>query len=849
MFYSVFKYNYCMNALKMRKLLLKKLNIILLIFLYFIKTILLLNMVDNIKREDHNTVFAEWNVYHIYKIKYSDVKDNKIPISIGDYDLIITLPSHIDNFYMFESAHKLSWIDDINIYSMDKHPTLNMLLHKIEKKINKSKEQKNINMKLLDTVIIPNNDSDRDIALYYERKKLEDCLESSKSKFSEIDIKSKNCNQLFVTKTIGEILINEYMNIYKTMSRKVNISLVNNNIFHWKLQFKNFTNKKLAESLSKINYIEVDLHFHDKYYPCYPPMIKIIKPHLSNSLMHLLPNTRMVKLDYWSPTRTIDFVVNKIYMLLDKYAVVDNPQLEEKNNTCVDPTYLELEDLLINLASLVDLKDQIQDIDDDVYEKIKFDKTTQTKLDKDMFWKTGTGYGHEYAPNWNIDEYIRTQNERDSKIYSLLRKIINIITQNKIENIAKIYNLIESSCIIPYIKSLLAGVTLLEINRHAELYDIIFTLLKNITNDTAIFLFNDCFGKKTLFTIFEELKNLADNAQKIVGTNKDDIVTTILTLYNMAKPCFDKYMTSHTNIHSVPQQDNTPTVIKKLTHEEEYKEKLEKLKFDMVPIVETNYYYTKNISNDKGTVIRYQKRLMQEYTTLQKELPIFSNASIFARSDPANMSAFRFLITGPKDTPYEYGCFIFDGYIPSNYPYSPPLVNLLNTGNERFNPNLYREGKVCLSLLNTWRGVASETWNSKTSTLYQVFLSIQSEILTDEPYFNEPGWERERGTSEGKLHNEECNLTIRLRTWRFAILGLLQHLDSYPQFSDVIKKHFYYNRQEILSSCEKWLNIANNYNRNTTQQISGDYYFSQEYKEMYQTTYNNIKTELMKLTC
>ena len=49
------------------------------------------------------------------------------------------------------------------------------------------------------------------------------------------------------------------------------------------------------------------------------------------------------------------------------------------------------------------------------------------------------------------------------------------------------------------------------------------------------------------------------------------------------------------------------------------------------------------------------------------------------------------LITGPDDTPYSGGCFIFDIYFPANYPDGPPLVNLMTTGSGavRFNPNLF----------------------------------------------------------------------------------------------------------------------------------------------------------------
>ena len=63
------------------------------------------------------------------------------------------------------------------------------------------------------------------------------------------------------------------------------------------------------------------------------------------------------------------------------------------------------------------------------------------------------------------------------------------------------------------------------------------------------------------------------------------------------------------------------------------------------------------------------------------------------------------------------------------------------TPQSSFNPNLYNCGKVCLSLLGTWSGKSGENWSADYSTIQQVLTSIQSLILVEQPYYNEPGYE------------------------------------------------------------------------------------------------------------
>lgn len=52
-------------------------------------------------------------------------------------------------------------------------------------------------------------------------------------------------------------------------------------------------------------------------------------------------------------------------------------------------------------------------------------------------------------------------------------------------------------------------------------------------------------------------------------------------------------------------------------------------------------------------------------------------------------------------SPYDSGLFMFDIFLPGPYNQNPPLMKITTTkgGTMRFNPNLYADGKVCLSLL------------------------------------------------------------------------------------------------------------------------------------------------------
>ena len=216
---------------------------------------------------------------------------------------------------------------------------------------------------------------------------------------------------------------------------------------------------------------------------------------------------------------------------------------------------------------------------------------------------------------------------------------------------------------------------------------------------------------------------------------------------------------------------------------------------------EFSTFHYSNVGNlTTGQVSRLQK----EFLILKKSIIINKDASIFFCIQKNNVNKIKFMISGPKNTPYEYGLFIFDMTMSNTFPSSPPYVNLSNTGSKRFNPNLYDSGKVCLSLLGTWSGDKGESWNINTSSFNQLLISIQSQILVDEPYFNEPGYESSINTTNGTQNSIAYNNNIRQYTLDHAINDLIQS-NKYPEFEIIIKKYFKFHKQNIIILLEKWL--------------------------------------------
>jgi ubiquitin-protein ligase len=196
---------------------------------------------------------------------------------------------------------------------------------------------------------------------------------------------------------------------------------------------------------------------------------------------------------------------------------------------------------------------------------------------------------------------------------------------------------------------------------------------------------------------------------------------------------------------------------------------------------------------------KVNSRILSEITAFKKSKEI-TNA--FIEVDEQNIRDIKVLILGNKDTPYECGFFVFNFHYPDQYPNIPIQVKFETTyGNRvRFNPNLYANGKVCLSLLNTW---ASNDW-TPANNLSSVILSIQSLVMHDKPINNEPGY------ASNVSHIEVYNRFIRYLTLNMALWDNVCVANDpvlKRPFKELIKslftKELYSRALEILESEKK----------------------------------------------
>lgn len=188
-------------------------------------------------------------------------------------------------------------------------------------------------------------------------------------------------------------------------------------------------------------------------------------------------------------------------------------------------------------------------------------------------------------------------------------------------------------------------------------------------------------------------------------------------------------------------------------------------------------------------------RLLKDVKNIIKN-PLTDNGIYYIHDDEDILKGYA-LIIGPEDTPYYGGYYFFSIKYPFDYPHTPPKVTYCTNGNDvRFNPNLYKCGKVCVSLLNTWRG---EQWTS-CQTISTVLLTLCT-LLCKDPLLNEPGVSKNHPDMKNYTDIiEYSNINVAICDIVGKKTGVYQNF--FENFYPFVKENFIKNYDKIFTFCE-----------------------------------------------
>ncbi|CAJ1378647.1 unnamed protein product [Effrenium voratum] len=155
------------------------------------------------------------------------------------------------------------------------------------------------------------------------------------------------------------------------------------------------------------------------------------------------------------------------------------------------------------------------------------------------------------------------------------------------------------------------------------------------------------------------------------------------------------------------------------------------------------------------------RRLQRDLKLIQAE-----PCGVYVTTRGDDLALLDALVLGPQDTPYDGAMLHFQLKVSNFYPMNPPEVQFLTTDSNklRLHPQLYADGKVCLSILGTWHG---PRWTA-SSSIRTVLLSIQS-LLCEDPLRCEPGME---AASDERV--ELANVFVVHESVRVGILPMLE---------------------------------------------------------------------------
>ena len=672
-------------------------------------------------------------------------------------------------------------------------------------------------------------------------------IKTSPHMFASYFISDSSVAQIFDRKQCAEIILTDYMKIYKrlVLEQGCTINLIDNQIYDWLISIDCKKMMLMDESLRlpvAWGHVILELKLNSDLHPSYPPSIRVIAPEFKHDLASRISRSKFTKAEYWCCDRTPYDIVMRTIRLLKRYGEITHgiKTIDIKVKDQTKKLMETLESALFNVGSMLG-NDNDDEIDQDQkFIAIKTEKpyVVQKKTKRE---ETGIGYGYNGASVWDQNEYDRVLKERTHRFILNVNSMIVIV--NKIMDLEKgdiscTVDMFKKSTMFKYFVSLFKNISILEITNNSKYYRAVFDMIQLYCLDTSIGLFYDPDESRSMYRCIVDLDAKAQSCLELDDSNEN--ANIIFNIHNMIEKPYKSY------IESIDQSESGYKDVKDL--DSDYNVRTKHTKTSQVSVEHNNqknpynhmmlkyryklgtglsddpsYYYRDYCVDDEPRDMKScYKRMSSEIPVLIECMSVDENALVLMYVDRKKPNCIRYLLNGPPNTPYARGLFIFDSYCGIKYPMSAPEFHFVNTSGFRFNPNLYSEGKVCLSLLDTYSGPRpheSERWNPKISTLAQVIFSIQSLIFTDQPYFNEPGYDKDRKTASGISASKAYNEGVRLSTMKASIIDTIMYADRYTQFKNAILTHFWLQKEKILEQCRQWIDECSDVDENKTKMI------------------------------
>ena len=288
---------------------------------------------------------------------------------------------------------------------------------------------------------------------------------------------------------------------------------------------------------------------------------------------------------------------------------------------------------------------------------------------------------------------VHNNHRRDESLVKLYDNITEVLKEISSDN--DVVEMLSSSCLVAQLSTHLGIDSMLDVDRSPGPYIAALTLVKALSDDEVLRGFG--YRSPCVYTQVQALSEKASATQNVMlmladPTNgQDQCVDTILALTSeILKQAPAPVPVTNSKLDENPNASSNRDELS-LSPEDAaaYVSSLSSNRFMFVTKFDTHHYSKKfaMMGNAPTKLIRH---LSREYAALATSLPTSEHSSIFVRASDMDIRLARVLITGPPNTPYSNGAFVFDVAFPNEYPQVPPLMNLVTTGGGcvRFNPNL-----------------------------------------------------------------------------------------------------------------------------------------------------------------